>query len=140
MELYKVNLKREEKEEMIEHNIQPEAIREWTDKNLTVYIPSIAIHQTGDAQKDKNRGRFFIRSAIRWAISLDRQYDIKKWYVVAATPEGRKLVEHLGFEKIAGKRDAYLLTDLKKATKPIKAFIERLEEESEPLVPSSKEK
>ena len=127
-------------EEMREQNIQPEAIREWTDKNLTVYIPSISIHQTEDAQKDKNRGRFFIRSAIRWAISLDRQYDIKKWYVVAATPEGRKLVEHLGFEKIAGKRDAYLLTDLKKATKPIKAFIERLEEEREPPVPSPKQK
>jgi len=127
-------------EEVREQNIPPEAIREWTDKNLTVYIPSISIHHTGDAQKDRDRGRFIIRSAIRWAISLDRQYDIKKWYAVAATPEGKKLVEHLGFEKIAGKRDAYLLTDLKKATKPIKAFIDRLEEESEPLVPSPKQK
>lgn len=126
--------------EMREQGIQSRAIREWTDKNLTVYIPSISIHHTGDKQKDKERGSFIIRSAIRWAISLDRQYDIKKWYAVAATPEGKKLVEHLGFEKIAGKRDAYLLTDLKKATKPIKAFIDRLEEESEPLVPSPKQK
>ncbi len=124
-------------EEMREQNIQPEAIKEWTDKNLTVYIPSISIHHTGDVQKDRDRGRFIIRSAIRWAISLDRQYDIKKWYAVAATPEGKKLVEHLGFEKIAGKRDAYLLTDLRKATKPIKTFIDRLEEESEPFVRST---
>ena len=51
------------------------------------------------------------------------------------TPEGKKLVEHLGFEKIAGKRDAYLLTDLRKATKPIRAFIDKLEQENEPLVP-----
>ena len=126
-------------QEIREQNISPGAIREWTDKNLTVYIPSISIHHTGDVQKDKERGRFIIRNAIRWAISLDRQYNIKKWYAVAATPEGKKLVEHLGFEKIAGKRDAYLLTDLKKATKPIKAFIARLEEESEPLVPSLKQ-
>lgn len=128
------------KEKLREQDIQPEAIREWTDKNLTVYIPSISIHHTGDAQRDRDRGRFIIRSAIRWAISLDRQYDIKKWYAIAATPEGKKLVEHLGFEKIEGKRDAYLLTDLKQATKPIKAFISRLEEESESLIPSPKQK
>jgi predicted DNA-binding transcriptional regulator AlpA len=121
--------------EMREQNIQPGAIREWSDKNLTVYIPSISIHHTGDAQKDRERGHFIIRSAIRWALSLDRQYDIKKWYAIAATPEGKKLVEHLGFEKIAGKRDAYLLTDLNKATKPIRAFIDKLEQENEPLMP-----
>jgi predicted DNA-binding transcriptional regulator AlpA len=126
--------------EIREQNIQPETIREWTGKNLTVYIPSISIHHTGDAQKDKNRGRFIIRSAIKWAILLDRQYDIKKWYAVAATPEGKKLVEHLGFEKIIGKRDAYMLKDLKKATKSIKLFVDRLEEESESLVPSPKQK
>ncbi len=122
-----------------EQNIRPNSIREWTDKNLTVYIPSISIHHTGDAQRDRDRGRFIIKNVIRWAISLDRQYDIKKWYAVAATPEGKKLVEHLGFEKISGKRDAYLLIDFKKAKKPIKAFIDRLEEESEPLVPSLKQ-
>jgi|GraSoiStandDraft_16_1057320.scaffolds.fasta_scaffold278658_1 hypothetical protein len=88
----------------------------------------------------KSGGHFIIRSAIRWALLLDRQYDIKKWYAIAATPEGKKLVEHLGFENIAGKRDAYLLTDLKKATKPIRAFIDRLEQENEPLVPPPKRK
>lgn len=127
-------------EQIREQDIQSESIKEWTEENLTVYIPSISIHHTGNEQKDKDRGRFIIRNAIRWAISLDRQYDIKKWYAVAATQEGKKLVEHLGFEKIAGKRDAYLLTDLKRATKPIKSFIDRLEEESGPLVPSPKQK
>jgi predicted DNA-binding transcriptional regulator AlpA len=122
-------------EEMREQDIQPETIREWSDKNLTAYIPSISIHHTGDAQKDRERGHFIIRSAIRWAVSLDRQYDIKKWYAIAATPEGKKLVEHLGFEKIAGKRDAYLLMDLKRAIRPIRAFIDKLEQENEPLVP-----
>jgi predicted DNA-binding transcriptional regulator AlpA len=118
-----------------EQNIEPWAIRKWSDKNLTAYIPSISIHHTGDRQKDRERGHFIIRSAIRWAISLDKHYDIKKWYAIAATSEGEKLVKHLGFEKIKGKRDAYLLTDLKKAAKPIKSFIDMLEQEDSPLVP-----
>lgn len=122
-------------EEMREQDIQPETIREWSDKNLTAYIPSISIHHTGNAQKDRERGHFIIRSAIRWAILLDRQYDIKKWYAIAATPEGKKLVEHLGFEKIAGKRDAYVLTNLNRAIKPIRAFVDKLAQEDEPLVP-----
>jgi hypothetical protein len=122
-----------------EQNIEPWTIRKWSDKNLTAYIPSISIHHTGDRQKDRERGHFIIRSAIRWALSLDKHYDIKKWYAIAATPEGEKLVKHLGFEKIEGKRDAYLLTDLKKATRPIKAFIDMLEREEDPLVPSPRD-
>lgn len=127
-------------EEIREQEIPPKAIKEWSGKDLAVYIPSISVHHTGNAQKDRERGYFIIRSAIRWALSLDRQYNIKKWYAIAATPEGKKLVEHLGFEKIAGKRDAYLLTDLRKVTKPIRAFVDRLEQENEPLTPSPKRK
>lgn len=121
-----------------ERDIEPWAIRKWSDKNLTVYIPSISIHHTGDNQKDRRRGHFIIRSAIRWAISLDKHYDIKRWYAIAATPEGKRLVEHLGFEKIGGKRDAYLLTDIKKAEKSIRTFIDMLEQEESPLVPTPK--
>ncbi len=125
-------------EKIREQDIEPWAIRKWSDKNLTAYIPSISIHHTGDKLKDRERGHFIIRSAIRWAISLDKQYDIKKWYAIAATPEGEKLVKHLGFEKIEGKRDAYVLTDFKKATKPIKMFINMLEQEEGSLVPAPK--
>jgi hypothetical protein len=121
-----------------EQDIQQWSIREWSEKNLTVYIPSISIHHTGDEEEDRERGHFIIRSAIRWAISLDKHYDIKKWYAIAATPEGEKLIKHLGFEKIAGKEKSYVLTDLKKATKPIRSFIEKLEREDDPLVPSKK--
>jgi len=125
-------------EKIREQDIEPWAIRKWSDKNLTAYIPSISIHHTGDKPKDRERGHFIIRSAIRWAISLDKQYDIKKWYAIAATPEGEKLVKHLGFEKLEGKRDAYVLTDFKKATKPIKMFISMLEQEESALVPAPK--
>ncbi len=126
-------------EKIREQNIQQWAIRKWSDKDLTAYIPSISIHHTGNNQKDRERGHFVIRNAIRWALSLDRQYDIKKWYAIAATPEGEKLVKHLGFEKIEGKRDAYLLTDIRKATKPIRSFIDTLEQEEDTLVPSPKD-
>lgn len=125
-------------EKIREQDIEPWAIRKWSDKNLTAYIPSISIHHTGDKSKDRERGHFIIRSAIRWATSLDKQYDIKKWYAIAATPEGEKLVKHLGFEKLEGKRDAYVLTDFKKATKPIKMFINMLEQEESSLVPAPK--
>jgi len=125
-------------ERIREQNIESWTIRKWSDKNLTAYIPSISIHHTGDRLKDRERGHFIIRCAIKWAISLDKHYDIKKWYAIAATPEGEKLVKHLGFEKIEGNRDAYLLTDIKKATKPIRAFITMLEQEETPFVPMPK--
>lgn len=127
-------------EKIHEQDIKPESIKDWLDKDLIAYIPSISIHHTGNEQKDRERGHFIIRNAIRWAISLDRQFDIKKWYAIAATPEGKKLVEHLGFQKIEGKKEAYMLIDIKKATKPIRAFIEQLEKEENPLVPTRKGK
>src|SRR5579864_40585 len=121
-----------------EQDIPQWAIRKWSEKELTVYIPSISITHTGVKQKDKERGHFVIKNAIRWAFSLDRQYDIRKWYAIAATPEGEKLVKHLGFDKIEGKRNAYLLTDIKNVTQPIKSFVEMLEQVEDPLVPSQR--
>ncbi len=114
-------------ERIREQNIEQWSIRKWSDKNLTAYIPSISIHHTGNKRRDRERGYFIIRSAIKWALALDKQSDIKKWYAIAATPEGEKLVKHLGFEKIEGERDAYLLTDIRKAVKPIKTFLDQLE-------------
>jgi predicted DNA-binding transcriptional regulator AlpA len=127
-------------EKIREQDIEGWAIRSWSDENLTAYIPSISIHHTGNAQKDRERGHFIIRNAIRWALSLDKQHDIRKWYAIAATPEGEKLVKHLGFQKIEGKRDAYLLADFKSAIKPIQAFINKLEQEEDSLVPAQKSK
>ncbi|MBA2678272.1 MAG: helix-turn-helix domain-containing protein [Ktedonobacteraceae bacterium] len=121
-----------------EQSIESWAIRKWSEKNLTVYIPSISLHHTGDNELDRERGQFLIRCAIRWALSLNRQYDIKRWYAIGATPEGIKLLEHLGFEKIEGKRDAYMLKDMNKATKNIQSLIGKIEEEQHPLVPSPK--
>lgn len=127
-------------EKIREKVIEQWNIRKWSEKNLTAYIPSISIHHTGDDQRDRERGMFIIRCAIRWAISLDKQCDIKKWYAIGATPEGKKLVEHLGFKKIEGKRDAYLLTDIKNAAKPLQSLINKLEQEDGPIITAPKDK
>jgi len=42
--------------EIREQNIRPISIREWAEKNLTIYISSISIHHTGYAQKDRDIG------------------------------------------------------------------------------------
>jgi excisionase family DNA binding protein len=126
-------------DEIKEQDIEPRTIKKWTEPNLTTYICSISIHHTGNKEKDRRRGQFIIRNAIRWAISLDKRYDIKRWYAIPVTPEGKKLVEHLGFKKVTGKRDTYMLEDLKEAVKPIKAFINQLEQIEDPLVPTPKE-
>jgi excisionase family DNA binding protein len=101
-----------------ERDIQLRAIGSWSDKNLTAYIPSMSIHHTGDEQIDRKRGYFIVGCTIRWMLALDRQHDIKKWYAIAVTPEGKKLAEYLGLDKIEGKREAYVLTDIKKISRP----------------------
>ena len=58
---------------------------------------------------------------------------------LAATKEGEKLVQHLGFKKIEGKKNAYVLENFKEATKPIRSFFEALEtQESIPITPEKK--
>jgi hypothetical protein len=127
-------------EKIREQEIPSWAIRKWTDPELSVYIPSISITHTGNEQKDKQRGLFIIRNTIRWSYYLHKNYDIRKWYAIAATGEGRKLVQHLGFTKIQGIRDAYILDNFKKATEPIKAFLYTLDKIEEPLLPQEKSK
>lgn len=127
-------------EQIRERDIEPWAIRKWSEKNLIAYIPSISLHHTGNKEKDREVGQYLIRCAIRWALALDKQFDIKKWYAIAATPEGEKLLNHLGFKKIPGKREGYILTDFKAATRELKALIAKVEKEDGPLIPTPKKK
>lgn len=125
-------------EKMREQDIPLWAIKPWTEPDLTVYIPSISITHTGNAAKDRQRGLFIIRNTIRWAYYLHKQYNIKKWYAIAASEEGEKLVKHLGFTKIKGVRDAYLLEDFQKAVGPIKTFLSGLDQLEGELLPQEK--
>src|SRR5437667_4234146 len=92
-----------------EKDIPNWAIRKWTDTDLSVYIPTIAIIASGDKTTDRARGRFLIVQTVRWGISIAKQYDVKNWYAIAATKEGEKLVRHLGFQEIKGKRHGFTL-------------------------------
>lgn len=121
-----------------EREIPQWAIRKWNDPDLSVYIPSISITHTGNKQKDADRGIFIIRNTIRWAYSLDRQYDIKKWYAIAASEEGERLVKFLSFEKLDSKQNAYLLTDLRKANRQVQHFLDTLDKIEDPPIPHEK--
>jgi hypothetical protein len=117
-----------------ERNIPDWAIRKWTDPQLSVYIPNISINPSGNPRLDTERGTFLIRQAIRWAISLSKEYDIKNWYGIAATEMGEKLLQHLGFKLIEGKEKAYILEGIGTFTGLIGNFLKRAEELNDDLL------
>lgn len=118
-----------------ERNIPDWAIRKWTDPQLSVYIPNISVTPSGNPNTDTERGIFLIKHAVRWAISLNKEYDIKNWYGIAATEIGEKLLQHLGFKRIAGKEKAYMLEGMEASTGLIGDFLKRIEELDSDLPP-----
>lgn len=118
-----------------ERNIPDWAIRAWTDPNLSVYIPTISIFPTGSDKKDKDRGRSLLCYTIRWALALNRMYDIKNWYAIATTEAGLKLVQELGFTSVKGTREGYVLYDMEGAVPAIKKILKKMEIEEEWGIP-----
>jgi hypothetical protein len=110
-----------------ERDIPLTAIRQWTDPGLSVYVASITIKPSGNSQKDRELGGILIRHAVKWALSLDRQSDIKNWYGIGATKEGQHLFERLGFTEIVslynGKRKGYRIEDVKQPVKLINQIL-----------------
>ena len=112
------------RDDMRERDIPDQAIQQWTDPQISVYVAGIASVKTEeeDKQVDSLRGRFLLRNAIKWAITLTTQYDIKNWYSIGVTPEGQAIAEALGFQEILsledGKRKGYMLNSL--LTRPTK--------------------
>jgi len=118
-----------------EKDIPPQAIKKWTDRQISVYIPIIEVVPSGNEQRDKDRGAFLIKKAIRWAITLMIQHDIKNWYAIGTTTDGQNLLEALGFTEIAsleeGQRKGYLLETKVKQVKLISKIMEEMEGVSE---------
>ena len=116
-----------------EKNIPIETIKKWTDRHLLVYIAGTTIVSSGDKEKDTKRGQYLLAHTIKWAIKLYHQYDIKSFYAVGATEEGRRILEHLGFTEIIslhnGERKGYVLDSIKKTTKLTQMFIAEAERE-----------
>src|SRR5712692_4718985 len=113
-----------------ERDIPISAIRQWTDPQISVYIASITVKPTGDLQKDRDRGRVLIRQTLKWALSLDRQSDIKNWYGIGATKEGQEIFERLGFTEIVslynGERKGYYIEDVKGPTKLVNQLLKEM--------------
>ncbi len=114
-----------------ERSIPLKSIRQWTDPHVSVYISSVTVKPTGNRQKDRSVGRFIIKNTIKWALTLNQQYDIKNWYGIGATPEGQSLFETLGFEEIIslydGQRKGYRVDDIRTPTRLIDLALKEIE-------------
>lgn len=114
-----------------ERDIPTKAIKQWTDSELSIYVSSLTVKPSGNRTKDKDVGRFLIKQTVKWGLSLYRQFDIKNWYGIGATPGGQSLFEALGFTEVAsvheGKRKGYILQDVKNPARLINRFLNETE-------------
>jgi len=85
---------------ILEKDIPLASIRDWDAPEISMYLSTTAIVPCGNKHIDKARGRFLIRETLKWAVSLRQQYDIKNCYGIAVSPEGQKILQHLGFTAI----------------------------------------
>lgn len=110
-----------------ERDIPNSALRQWTDAKLSLYIASITAIRTGNKDVDTRRGWMIVRHALKWALSLDRQFNIVNWYAIGATRDGQALLEDLGFQEIVslydGERKGYKIRDIKQPIRLITKFI-----------------
>jgi hypothetical protein len=122
-------------DKMRERDIPDEAIKQWTDQHLSVYVASVTIDPSGNRTRDAERAGIIIRDTIKWALAMDRQFHIKNWYSIGATKDGQKLLAELGFTAIVslynGERKGYSLDSIKKTTSLIRRIKLR---ETQPII------
>lgn len=113
-----------------EKDIPLKAIRQWTDPNLSVYVSTLTVKPSKRKRVDGVRGSFLIKQTVKWALSLNRQFDIKNWYGIGATKEGQHLFEGLGFEEIAslykGERKGYRIENIQQPIRLINKLLNQL--------------
>jgi hypothetical protein len=114
-----------------EKDIPASAIRKWTENNLSIYIPTIEVLPSGNLKRDRNRGTFLLKHTIKWAILMVVQHDIKNWYAIGATEDGKKILETLGFTAITNfdGRKGYILETKKEPVKLIGTYLKSIESE-----------
>ncbi|WP_126550146.1 hypothetical protein [Dictyobacter kobayashii] len=116
-----------------ENDIPLRAIKQWTDPGISVYVATVTVKPSGNKRIDRDRGGFLIKQTVKWALTLNRQFDIKNWYGIGATKEGQKLFERLGFEEIVslydGERKGYLVQDIKQPVKLINEVLADMKRE-----------
>jgi hypothetical protein len=101
-----------------ERDIPDEAIKQWTDRQLSIYVASVTVEPSGNETIDTERAGTIIKNTIKWGLAMDRQFNIKNWYSIGATEKGQNLLEELGFTEILslydGERKGYYLDSIKK--------------------------
>ncbi|MDQ2887588.1 MAG: helix-turn-helix domain-containing protein [Chloroflexota bacterium] len=114
-----------------EKDIPPQAIKKWTDEQLSVYIPIIEVLPSDNTERDKKVGAFLLRKSIQWAVMLMIQYDIKNWYGIGTTLEGQAILEKLGFRTLTnfseGHRKGYMLESKAQPVRLIHMFLRSVE-------------
>lgn len=110
-----------------ENDIPLDAIKQWTDPDLSVYVATLTVKPSGKKKLDRERGSFLLRHTVKWALSLHRQYSIKNWYGIGATKEGQHLFERLGFNEVVslynGERKGYSIDEIRKPVKMINTLL-----------------
>lgn len=120
------------RDDVRERDIPDQAIRQWTDAQISVYIAGIASVPSEDLQVKRSRGQFLLRHAIKWAITLTAQYDVKNWYSIGVSSEGQSIAEALGFQEIIsledGNRKGYVLDNMfAQPAKLVQKFLRNME-------------
>jgi hypothetical protein len=114
-----------------ERDIPVHAIKIWTEPKLSVYVATVTIKPSENAGQDLWRGKLLLKHTIKWALTLQRQYDIKNWYGIGATEKGQRLFEALGFQEIVslynGQRKGYFLENA--TLQPVRILNQMLEEQ-----------
>lgn len=115
------------RDEIRERDIPLNAIRQWTDPLLSVYVASVTVNPTGDEVKDSERGSLILRHLLKWALAMNEQYEIKNWYGIGATKKGQHLFEELAFKEIVslykGERKGYMTSNVSKPVRLIKQLL-----------------
>ena len=123
------------KDKIRERDIPPKSIKPWTDPRLSIYIATLTVKPSDRQQTDRERGAFLIRQTIKWALSLNRQFDIKNWYGIGATKDGQHLFERLGFNEIVslydGERKGYKLDHIVRPGNILQKIVDDMDKRDE---------
>jgi hypothetical protein len=110
-----------------ERDIPPEAIRKWSEEQISVYIFMLDVFPSSDEIRDIEVAAFLIRKTIRWALTLKERGDIKNWYAIAPNTAVQVLLEKLGFKYVnslaGGKRKVYKLESVLRPSRLLKYFM-----------------
>ena len=118
--------------QMKEKDIPSRAVRRWTESNLSVYIPTIEVLPSGNFHRDRERGTFLLRHTIKWAVIQTIQHDIKNWYAIGATKDGRNILETLGFRAVTtldNDKKGYMLEAKREPVRLIGMYLKEIDGE-----------